>query len=149
MTTQAQRRYVWTDCSVDRVIDGDTVSMHLCRNEFVNVDLGFKLYMDIMPLRTTQTLRIFGINAPETRGVVDRGPGLATKIELERLLSMGKITVETIKPDKYGDRYLGIIRVQPGALELEFDVGQRLIEAGFAKPYMSSDVRVQVPPLAP
>ena len=120
---------------MDRVIDGDTVSLHLRRDEPVNIDLGFKLYVDTLPLRTTQTLRIFGINTPETRGVVDRGPGLAAKIELERLLSVGKITVETIKPDKYGDRYLALIRVQPGALEPEFDVGQRLIETGFAKPY--------------
>lgn len=136
MTTP--RKYIWTDCSVDRVIDGDTVSMHLCRNEFVNVDLGFKLYMDILPLRTTQTLRLFGINAPETRGVVDRTPGLATKIELERLLTMGKLTVETIKPDKYGDRYLGVIRVTPFSItgEPEFEIGQRLVETGFAKPYL-------------
>jgi endonuclease YncB( thermonuclease family) len=118
------------------VIDGDTVSMHLCRNEFVNVDLGFKLYMDILPLRTTQTLRLFGINAPETRGVADRGPGLATKIELERLLNVGKLTVETIKPDKYGDRYLGVIRVTPITGEPEFEIGQRLVETGFAKPYL-------------
>lgn len=141
MTTP--RKYIWTDCAVDRVIDGDTVSMHLCRNEFVRIDLGFKLYMDVLPLRTTQTLRLFGINAPETRGVVDRTPGLATKIELERLLHMGKITVETIKPDKYGDRYLGVIRVTPFPLvsgeatgEPEFEVSQRLVETGFAKPYL-------------
>jgi len=127
--------YLWTECAVDRVIDGDTVSMHLVRHVPVNADLGFKLYVDTIPLRTTQNLRVLGINTPEIHGVSDKLPGLAAKAALERLLSLGKITVETVKPDKYGTRYDARITVTPELGEA-FDVGAVLIETGFAKPFM-------------
>ena len=131
------KQYIWTECSVDRVIDGDTVSMHLVRHEPMNIDLGFKLYIDTIPLRTTQSLRLLGIDTPETRGVVDREPGLKAKLELIRLLGLGKLTVETVKPDKYGDRYLATILVTPPVGEGDpFDVAKKLVEGGFAKVYL-------------
>jgi len=117
-----------------RVIDGDTVVMNLTREVVVNADLGFKLYLDKLPLRTQQTLRIYGINAPETRGVPDLAPGKAAKAELERLLTLGPLTVETVKPDKYGTRYDARIVVQTA--DGPMDVGASLVEHGFAKPYL-------------
>lgn len=120
--------------TVARVIDGDTVVMNLVREVEVNADLGFKLYLDKLPLRTQQTLRIIGINAPETRGVPDLEPGKAAKAALEQVLGMGPITVETIKPDKYGSRYDARITVQ--APDGPLDVGAWLIEHGYARPYL-------------
>lgn len=125
-------KYVYAG-KVVRVIDGDTVVMDLTRNVEVNADLGFKLYLDTLPLRTQQTLRIIGIDAPETRGVPDLGPGKSAKAALEHVLGLGHLTVETIKPDKYGSRYDARITVQTSDGVL--DVGAWLVENGYARPY--------------
>lgn len=120
--------------TVERVIDGDTVVLNLIRDVEVNADLGFKLYLDKLPLRTQQTLRIIGINAPETRGAADAAPGKLAKAALEHVLSLGPLMVETVKPDKYGGRYLARITVQ--APDGPLDVGAWLVENGHALPYL-------------
>lgn len=83
---------------VDRVVDGDTLS--------VDVDLGFRVM-------TRQRLRLLDVDAPETRGV-SRDAGAASKAALERLLPVGcAVVVETAKGDRYG-RWLA--RVHTGGV---------------------------------
>jgi endonuclease YncB( thermonuclease family) len=131
MTTASQFIYRGT---VVRVVDGDTVVMDLVRDIPVNIDLGFKLYVDSIPLRTQQNLRVLGVNAPEIHGVPDLTPGQNSKAALAQVLAMGPITVETVHPDKYGTRYDAKITVQ--GPEGPIDVGKWLVEHGFAVPFM-------------
>lgn len=79
-----------------RVIDGDTI---VCQ-----VDLDFNLVI-------TLTFRLFGINAPETRGE-SREDGLASKVALASLIEGKPVKLETAnKQDKYG-RYLAEVHFE-------------------------------------
>lgn len=106
-------------CKVLRVVDGDTV--------VVQVDLGFSVKVDIK-------FRLSSINTPELRGD-QKEKGLAAKAEVERLLSLGQVTVQSEKPvkaDKYG-RWLGTFFVQQG--DVSTNVNETLIASGFAELY--------------
>lgn len=99
--------------TVVRVIDGDTV--------VVDWDLGAGTW------KRGEHLRLFGINAPETRGP-ERPDGLAAKEFLVGLLPVGtEVLIRTVKDKtgKYG-RYLATIWV--GSLNLN----QHLIDNGHA-----------------
>lgn len=106
-----------------RVVDGDTV--------WLDVDLGFGVHANL-------DFRLYGINAPETIGVTKKA-GLAAKAELERLLALGPLRIETYKADKvdkYG-RWLASLFVKDlNGLELNVNAS---LEAGkFATSYFGS-----------
>lgn len=87
----------WYYVTVDNVVDADTID--------VTVDLGFDT-------QRKERLRIFGINAWETRGE-EREIGLLAKEAVQDLCPTGKkVVLHTIKDKrgKYG-RYLGILYV--------------------------------------
>jgi len=125
---------------VHRVLDGDTIE--------AVIDLGFGV-------RSVQTLRLRGIDAPE---LVSK-EGKEAKAELERMLGVANsqensamrnaqratdVLIKTIKSDKY-DRYLADLFVAPapngqGRLRQELDVpvradvyvNQKMVDEGFA-----------------
>ena len=117
------------NCTIKRVIDGDTV--------VADVDLGFTVHVEVH-------FRLAGINAPELVGA-DAAAGRASKVALERMLGQmpsdgSPITVTTPSPivvrsskplttDKYG-RWLG--RFFYGGV---LDVNQAMVDGGFASPY--------------
>lgn len=102
-----------------RVVDGDTV--------WLDVDLGFRVTLRL-------DFRLLGIDAPELVGAT-RGAGLDAKAELERLLSLGPLHIESEKPgptDKYG-RWLARVFVTTPAGML--DVSEDLARRGFVRRY--------------
>lgn len=99
-----------------RVIDGDTVE--------ADIDLGFHISV-------RKTLRLSGINAPETRGT-ERPHGLAATRFLEQLIpdltgGSNELTVCTLKDatGKYG-RCLAVL------LAGDRNLNEAMIEAGHA-----------------
>lgn len=104
---------------VARVVDGDTL--------YLKVDLGFRTYAEL-------EFRLFGINTPEIIGT-EKAAGLAAKAELEHLLSLGDLRIESTKSDKYG-RWLCKLYVMHGSEEIY--INQALIDGGFAMPYFGS-----------
>src|SRR5262245_54563916 len=108
------------NAKVARVVDGDTV--------WLNVDLGFRICVQL-------DFRLYKINAPEMVGA-SKVAGLAAKAELERLLALGPIRVESFKDDKtdkYG-RWLGVLFVKTPTGEL--NVNDALLKGNFAAPYL-------------
>jgi len=94
---------------VAKVLDGDTIK--------AVVDLGFGV-------RSVQTLRLRGIDAPE----IATADGMAAKKALEKMLGKqagAPVLIKTVKSDKY-DRYLVDVFVG------EVYVNQQLVENGFA-----------------
>jgi micrococcal nuclease len=84
----------WYAAKLVRVIDGDTI--------VVDLDLGIHITV-------RETLRLFGINAPEKRGTTKLA-GLDSMDYLVRLLQKDGMIIQTIKDKrgKYG-RYLAKI----------------------------------------
>lgn len=110
--------FLYTSVKVLKVIDGDTVK--------VEIDLGFNLKIE-------QTVRLYGINAPEIKGE-SREKGLAATEYLRSLIENSEITLETLKDkkEKYG-RYLGKL-VKDG-----IDINQEMVKTGHAIPYMETE----------
>jgi micrococcal nuclease len=103
-----------------RVVDGDTV--------WLDVDLGFGIH-------TNSDFRLYGINTPEVIGAT-RTAGLASKAELERLLTLGSLRIETHKADesdKYGRWLANLYVKQKDGTEL--NINDLLVKGSFAKPY--------------
>ena len=98
---------------VDRVVDGDTID--------AVIDLGFRI-------KTTQRLRLAGLNAPEVRGA-ERAKGLQTKQYVRRRIRENKnqILVETERAGKWG-RWIATVYL-PDCPET---LNQELIEKGLA-----------------
>lgn len=122
---------------VVRVLDGDTVRLKLWRPFTAMWDFGFYIKEEINSVRSIEmSCRLYGINAPETRGVAKEeiARGHAATAELTRLLEMGILCAKTFKPDKYG-RWLVDLWVADH-LGVPIHVNSRLIEGGFAIPYM-------------
>lgn len=92
------------------VIDGDTIR--------VRVDLGFSTFL-------VATLRLVGIDTPERH----TNEGQRAWEYLKDLLAAGRVTVQTMRTEKYG-RYLANVRDPAGR-----SVNELLVEAGHAKPY--------------
>lgn len=86
---------------ITRVVDGDTVD--------ATIDLGFDLH-------SHQRIRLFGINAPETRtrDKQEKAAGLASKARLKELLKQNKnnciVKTQLDKKGKFG-RLLGTLYV--------------------------------------
>ena len=101
---------------VMRVIDGDTI--------VVLVDLGFTTF-------SKQTLRLYGINAPEMRS-----GGEMAKEWLEKQILQKQVTIETIKKKRVGGektgkygRYLAIVSIDG------VDINQVMLDEGLAREY--------------
>jgi len=102
-----------------RIIDGDTIE--------AVIDLGFEIGI-------RKTIRLYGINAPETRGVLkeEKLAGLKCKDRLEALLgaSKGEFKLISHGVGKFG-RCLGELFVKNEKISLN----QQLIDEGLAKKY--------------
>ena len=77
------------------VYDADTIR--------VDIDLGFGVWLH------NQSVRLFGINAPEVRGA-ERPEGLVSRDRLRERLTDQDVTIETFKDrkGKYG-RWLAVV----------------------------------------
>lgn len=106
------------NAKLERVVDGDTV--------WLDVDLGFGLHAHF-------DFRLYGINTPEVIGAT-RTAGLAAKAEIERLLALGTLRIETFKSDKYG-RWLAKLYVKKPGVEAETCINDALVQGKFAQPY--------------
>lgn len=113
-----------------RVIDGDTVVIHLSKTFTQEVDFGFRI-LDKMSLTKTAevTFRLNGLNAPEVVGS-QKPLGLTSKAALEEMILGKNLQVISHKPDKYG-RWLAEVYVQGDSLS----VNQRMVDGGFALPW--------------
>lgn len=101
---------------VTSVYDADTIT--------VDIDLGFHIWA------RSEKIRLFGINAPEVRGV-ERPEGLIARDWLRQRILGKSIVLKThkAKKGKYG-RWLGDIFI-PGEV---VSLNQQLVEQGFARP---------------
>jgi micrococcal nuclease len=101
---------------VNSVFDGDTLNM--------DIDLGFGVWL------RNQKIRLYGINAPELKGLTKEA-ALKSKTRLTELVLGKEIIIETIqdKKEKYG-RWLGKIFVQ------DLLINKVLVSEGLAIPYM-------------
>jgi len=126
------------NAKVVRVIDGDTVRFKLYKTFSSEIDFGFHIKEVVETRKSTEmNFRFAGINTPEIRGVSAevKAQGLAAKAEVERLLSLGSIKVQTYKPGKYG-RWLVDIMVYPNDDGEPINVNESLVRDGFAVEYM-------------
>ena len=112
------------------VVDGDTVDC--------DIDLGFGVWLK------NQRIRLYGINAPETRtkDLEEKKAGIEAKLRLIAMMS-NKFLLTTVKDKKgkYG-RILGIINI-PETKQLDkngkktkhifIDINKKLVEEGHAK----------------
>lgn len=97
---------------VTDVYDGDTIT--------VDIDLGLHVWL------RGETIRLFGINAPEVRGE-SRDKGLEARDYLRELILKKEVVLRTYKDKKgkYG-RWLGNVQVDG------IDVNQDMIDNDFA-----------------
>lgn len=127
------------EAEVSKVVDGDTVYLVLTKEFSLEVDFGFNI-RDTVVLKKTAMInfRLLGINTPEIHGE-QKSAGLLAKVELERLLGLGRLRVMSTKPDKYG-RYLATIFVKPPGAK-EINVNDALVSGGFAKAYFGEGAK--------
>lgn len=114
---------------VIRVIDGDTVEL------IVSKELDFGFYVK-MSQTYRSSFRLYGIDAPEIRGVSleEKQKGEAAKVELARLLSLGTVRAVTYKADKYGRFLVDLyVKLEDGS---EIFINQELITKGFVTAYI-------------
>ena len=99
-------------CTLDRVVDGDTVD--------VTIDLGFSVYL-------RKRIRLAWLNAPETRtlNLEEKAAGKRAAAGLQEKLESGSLSVKTMIEGKYG-RTLGVLYVD------NVDVNALMIEEGYA-----------------
>lgn len=100
------------------VFDGDTIR--------VDIDLGFSTFLK------NQSLRLYGLDAPELKGI-ERPLGLASRDFVRERLKVGdEIFITTIKDqkEKYG-RYLAVVYYG----DFLTNLNQELLSNGFAVPY--------------
>ena len=104
------------NCTLDRVVDGDTIDVH--------IDLGFGVWLH------KQRVRLAGIDTPEsrTRNLAEKALGLAAKARLQELCGE-QLMVKSLGKGKYG-RILGVPYTKDG-----LDMCQQLIKEGHAVEY--------------
>ncbi len=102
---------------VQFIVDGDTFRVLL--------SVGLNDY-------AFRTIRILGIDTPETNRAESREAGLAAKARLTELIPPGEPVLLHTKPDpdSFG-RYLATVRT-----EAELDIGAVMLREGFAVPYV-------------
>ena len=107
-------------CTVERVVDGDTIDLVL--------DLGFKVSI-------RERVRLYGINTPETRtrDKVEKAAGLKAKAFVIGWLDHAGDLIVITRKDKRGKfgRVLAEIIEADGGLTLN----QELVARGLAVPY--------------
>lgn len=98
-----------------KVLDGDTVDLL--------IDLGFHVFVK-------KRVRLYGINAPETRtrDLKEKKLGLASKEKLKSLLSAKELILESHGLGKYG-RVIGTIHHE------DIDINRTMVLEGFASAY--------------
>jgi micrococcal nuclease len=120
------KMYIY-NCSLLRVIDGDTID--------VSIDLGFDVSIK-------QRIRLYGIDTPEcrTRDLEEKALGLAAKQRLVELLPEA-FKIQTIfnKRGKYG-RVLGILLVTRDNIDI--NINEQLVEEGHASTYMITEKKL-------
>tara|TARA_A100001201_G_scaffold143468_1_gene145254 strand:- start:2010 stop:2426 length:417 start_codon:yes stop_codon:yes gene_type:complete len=106
---------------LDRVVDGDTIDVH--------IDLGFDITVH-------KRVRLAGIDTPEsrTRDLEEKKRGLAAKYRLTEILDQGSLVIESKEVGKYG-RVLGVLIIHPDNLDLPINVNETLVEEGHAVEY--------------
>jgi len=108
-------------CTVDRVVDGDTVDLW--------VDLGFHI-------KVHERFRLYGINAPEsrTKDLKEKLKGIESTKFLVRLLDdmKGDLVVTTLKDKqgKYG-RWIGTLWMDMGE-STEMNINKEMVAVGHA-----------------
>lgn len=134
ITHKTEEGWVYEDCEVIRVIDGDTVIMRVRAEVEVCMDFGFKI-KDRMVLKKEAEviIRLNGVNTPEIRGA-NKSKGFISKDAVEGLLASGNLRVVTYKEGKYGGRWIGSIFVTPENSE-EIELSAWLIENNYGAPY--------------
>ena len=104
------------NCTLIRVIDGDTID--------VNIDLGFNIWHK-------GRIRMAGIDTPEsrTRNKAEKVLGLAAKSRLKELLKKKKLSINCTKEKgKFG-------RILADVLADDININKQLFEEGHARPY--------------
>ena len=110
-----KKRYIYENVEVINIVDGDTLD--------VNIDLGFDIWKKAR-------LRLYGINAPETKGDTAEA-GKASTDYLTSLIPVGTfVKIECLGQDKYG-RWLAILHKD------DIILNEHLIENGYAERYMN------------
>ena len=104
---------------VTKVYDGDTIT--------VDLDMGLRVWQKEIDVR------LFGINAPELRGVT-HDKGIKSRDALRALLPLGtQVTIMSHAYEKYG-RLLATVLVGPDRV----NVNQYMVTHGFAVTYMDT-----------
>jgi endonuclease YncB( thermonuclease family) len=127
--------WVYEDCKVERVIDGDTIIMRLAAEVEVSYDFGFRI-KDKMVFRKEGviTFRVEGVDTPEIRGE-EKEEGYRVKDEVETFLLMAEsLRVVSLKEGKYGGRWIGKIYATQSTGE-EIELTAWLIENEMGEPY--------------
>ena len=116
---------------LDRVIDGDTIDVH--------IDLGFDITVH-------KRVRLAGIDTPEsrTRDLEEKKRGLASKARLIELLDKGDLIVESKDVGKFG-RVLGVLHIHPKD-NLPFNINDTLVEEGYAVEYWGGKKKKKAEP---
>ena len=108
--------------TLEKVVDGDTF---VCI-----IDLGLRIYKKA-------TIRILGINCPETKGLT-RQAGLSAKAFTKEWFAKNpEFNVRTVnsgKEDKYGRLLAEVISLT------ESNLASELLSAGLAVPFMEQDL---------
>lgn len=113
------------------VHDGDTLRIDLdlvgVAGKHKDVELGFDLHITAHRLRLREDVRLRGCNARE----LDMPGGPEARDHLAQLLPAGVwVSVQTFKPDKYGDRWEAQITLPDGR-----DVTAVMCTDGYAAPW--------------
>jgi endonuclease YncB( thermonuclease family) len=134
ITQETEEGWVYEDCELVRVIDGDTLVLTLRRKFQIQVDFGFRI-KDVVTLEKEGTFhfRLADVNTPEIRGK-SKVQGYESKEAVERLLVGASIKVVSLGEGKYGGRWIGKIYVTPQGGE-ELYLSEWLIEEKLGKPY--------------
>lgn len=104
-------KWVWPDATVTEVIDGDTFMARVVKEERLGpIDIGFHGEATVdLKVPFEQKLRLNRTNAPKL--ATKRGQAAA---EAFRSLTQGPVTIETIKPYKYGDEFIAEVTLADG-----------------------------------
>lgn len=112
VTHKTDEGWVYEDCDLVRVIDGDTVVLRLRAEHSVAVDFGFRIKDRVVLHKEAEiTFRLADVDTPEVRGD-EKVEGLIAKEAVETLLSSGRIRVISLKEGKYAGRWIGRVYVE-------------------------------------
>lgn len=117
-------KWLWLDSVVTEVIDGDTIMAKVTRTETLGpIDIGFHGEANVeLSVPFEQKLRLNRTNAPKL--TTKKGQAAA---EAVRRLTEGRVTIQTIKPYKYGDEFMAEVTLADGR-----NLSDVLVSDGFA-----------------